>query len=318
MQASYAIVDWGTSNFRIWMLDRDGAVLAERRSHEGMIHTSPDSFSTVLESHLASLGADTDLPVMVCGMAGSRQGWHEAPYLDLPASLSGLPERAARVPGISRPVHILPGIAQRNSRSPDVMRGEETQLLGAAMHRPEIFSAGIAACMPGTHSKWVRLERGIVTGFSTFMTGEFYNFAANHSILAAMIAANADFDAADAGFAAAVRDSFADPAMIANRLFSARPARLLGFCEDDAAAPATSGALIGLELAGARRFHELADKVMLIASGRLAQLYQAAFEAIGLAHEMVDADLAVRLGLYSACSSIWPQTSSRHTGSSRP
>ena len=317
MPADHAIVDWGTSNFRIWLLDRDGEILAEQRSNEGMIHTSANGFASVLESHLAALGADEQLPVMVCGMAGSRQGWHEAPYLDLPAHLASLAEKSVKVPAIARSVHILPGLAQRNSRAPDVMRGEETQLLGAAMLRPDLFSAGTAACMPGTHSKWVRLEKERVTGFATFMTGELYNFAASHSILSSMIAANAGFDPADAGFAAAVRDSFTDPASIANRLFSARPARLLGFCQDEAAAPATSGALIGLELAGARAFHEAARQLLLIASGRMAQVYHAAFEAIGLPHEVVDADIAVRAGLHSACINLWPETSARRLGATR-
>ena len=172
-------------------------------------------------------------------------------------------------------------------------------------------------CLPGTHSKWVRLEKERVTGFATFMTGELYNFAASHSILSSMIAANAGFDPADAGFAAAVRDSFTDPASIANRLFSARPARLLGFCQDEAAAPATSGALIGLELAGARAFHEAARQLLLIASGRMAQVYHAAFEAIGLPHEVVDADIAVRAGLHSACINLWPETSARRLGATR-
>ena len=130
-KAGYVAVDWGTSSFRLWLVDRAGAVLEERRSPEGMMVASKLGFAAVLQSHLDAVGAGNDLPVVICGMAGARQGWVEAGYIDTPAQLASILARAVAVPGLSRDVRILPGIAQRDPNAPDVMRGEETQLLGA-------------------------------------------------------------------------------------------------------------------------------------------------------------------------------------------
>ena len=154
-QAAYVAVDWGTSSFRLWLVDRAGNVLGERRSHEGMMAAGKLGFATVLQSHLEAVGAEPGLPVVVCGMAGARQGWVEAGYVDTPARLASILEHAVPVPGQDRDIRILPGIAQRDPKAPDVMRGEETQLLGAL----GVDAADDAVvCMPGTHSKWVRVE----------------------------------------------------------------------------------------------------------------------------------------------------------------
>ena len=134
MTAAVAAIDWGTSSFRAWLLDRVGAVLAESRGGEGMLAASatPGGFPAVLEKHLDTMGAARNLPVIICGMAGARQGWIEAPYVDVPATFGDVLAGAVRVPGIDRDVRIVPGLAQRLESTPDVMRGEETQLAGAA------------------------------------------------------------------------------------------------------------------------------------------------------------------------------------------
>ena len=107
-------------------------------------------FAAVLQSHLEAVGAAPGLPVVVCGMAGARQGWVEAGYVDTPARLASILEHTVAVPGQERDIRILPGIAQRDPKAPDVMRGEETQLLGAL----GVDAADDAiVCMPGTHSK---------------------------------------------------------------------------------------------------------------------------------------------------------------------
>ena len=153
-EPAYVAVDWGTSSFRLWLIDRAGEVLAERRSDEGMLAAAKAGFPAVLQSHLVAIEAPDHLPVLVCGMAGARQGWVEAGYVDTPARLSAILKQAARVSGEARDIRILPGIAQRDAKAPDVMRGEETQLLGAL----GLDAAGEAlVCMPGTHSKWVRV-----------------------------------------------------------------------------------------------------------------------------------------------------------------
>ena len=157
--ASYAAVDWGTSSFRLWIVSESGAVLAERRSGEGMTTAAKSGFSAILESHLSAVSAPAHLPVIVCGMAGARQGWVEAGYLDTPAPLSAIVKAAVTVPDANRDIRILPGLAQRSEEAPDVIRGEETQLLGAIS---QLGGGSHLVCMPGTHSKWVRVTGGIV------------------------------------------------------------------------------------------------------------------------------------------------------------
>src|SRR5258705_6442214 len=199
-QAAYVAVDWGTSSFRLWLVDRAGNVLGERRSHEGMMAAGKPGFATVLQSHLEAVGAAPGLPVVICGMAGARQGWVEAGYVDTPARLASILKHAVPVPGQNRDIRILPGIAQRDPKAPDVMRGEETQLLGAL----GIDAAGDAVvCMPGTHSKWVRTSGGSVEGFATFMTGELFGVVSRVTNLAhpvARVVQSEDIDAFQSPF----------------------------------------------------------------------------------------------------------------------
>ena len=137
-------------------------------------------FATVLQSHLDAVGAANDLPVIICGMAGARQGWVEAGYIDTPAHLASILERAVSVPGEARDIRILPGIAQRDPNAPDVMRGEETQLLGAL---GADAASDAVVCIPGTHSKWATVKGGTVERFATFMTGELFSVVSRETIL---------------------------------------------------------------------------------------------------------------------------------------
>jgi 2-dehydro-3-deoxygalactonokinase len=166
-------------------------------------------FATVLQSHLDAVGAAPALPVVVCGMAGARQGWVEAGYVETPAQLASIPKHAVRVPGQDRDIRILPGIAQRDPRAPDVMRGEETQLLGAL----GVDAADDAVvCMPGTHSKWVRTRGGTVERFATFMTGELFDVVSRQTILSHAVGGADDAEDIDT-FRSAVMAAFETPAL---------------------------------------------------------------------------------------------------------
>ncbi|MDQ0319342.1 2-dehydro-3-deoxygalactonokinase [Pararhizobium capsulatum DSM 1112] len=300
---SYAAVDWGTTSFRLWLVGENGDVIGERRSGEGMTTAAKTGFSAILETHLAAVGAPAHLPVVVCGMAGARQAWVEAGYLDTPAPLSGIVGAAVTVPDDNRDIRILPGLAQRSQEHPDVMRGEETQLLGAAA---SLGNGNHIVCMPGTHSKWVRLTGGVVEGFSTFMTGELFDVISKHSILAqAMVDAGA-FDGENTVFLDAVAHAGQNPAMGTNLLFTVRSGQLLhGLSPIDAKAR-LSGTLIGLEIAGALSSARPGSSVCLVASGPLAALYRSALQALQLEPTIIDADEAVRHGLAAAARTLWP------------
>ncbi len=302
--AAYVAVDWGTTSFRLWLMSKSGDIIGERRSGEGMTTAMRTGFPDVLASHLSALSAPADLPVVICGMAGARQGWVEAGYVDVPADLADVLKGAVRVPGEAADIRILPGLAQRSQDTPDVMRGEETQLLGALSAD---YSAGEQlVCMPGTHSKWVSVSNLKVTGFSTFMTGELFDVISKHSILSHAVESAEAFTGDLPAFQSAVAESYNNPQMVTNRLFTVRSGQLLhGLSATDAKAK-LSGTMIGLEIAGAHSSARKDAKVILIASGALGELYKAAFAALSIDYITIDADDAVRRGLVAAANAIWP------------
>jgi len=302
--AKFIAIDWGTSSFRLWLVDAGNRVLAERRSGEGMMTARLAGFQKVLASHLGAIQASTDLPIIICGMAGARQGWMEAGYVDTPASLSSILDGAVRIPDAPQDIRILPGLAQRSSNAPDVIRGEETQLIGAL---DNTRSEEQIVCMPGTHSKWVRVSGSTVSGFSTFMTGELFNVISKHSVLSHSVADAEAFSSDTPAFITAVRNAWSSPQPVTNLLFTVRSGQLLhGLSATDAAAR-LSGTLIGAEIAGGLAGIEGGPVIRLVASGRLGDLYGGAFDALELDHQKIDADEAVRRGLAAAARHIFFQ-----------
>lgn len=295
---SVAAVDWGTTRLRLWLMDASGNVIGERRSDEGMLSAAGIGFKVVLDRHLAELGAPENLPVIICGMAGARQGWIEAPYVETPALLDAVLGGAVAVPGSNRDVRIIPGLAQRNADAPDVMRGEETQLAGISELRQQ---GNHVVCMPGTHSKWVSISEGAVTGFGTWMTGELYSILTQHSVLKHSVGggATAVLASSDA-FSSGVEIGLSDRADLTSHLFGIRAGGLLlGLRTEDAAAR-LSGLLIGAEIGAAERRYPAAGPVVLVGSGLMYDLYQRAFEVAGIEARRADAEDAVRHGLFEA------------------
>jgi 2-dehydro-3-deoxygalactonokinase len=297
---AFVVVDWGTSSFRGWLMAADGEALAESRGGEGMLHCAGGTgFAPVLRDHLVRLGAPAGAPVLICGMAGARQGWAEAPYIRTPTRLDALHEGAIRIdaPG---DIRILPGIAQARADRPDVMRGEETQLLGVT--EPD-FSGLV--CIPGTHSKWVRIDAGRIVEFSTYMTGELFSVIAEHSILAHAVETTDALAADGPPFRDGLSAALAEPTALTASLFRLRAAQLLGFEQRADGAARLSGLLIGTELADALRRHGPFQSVRLIGAGSLGRLYEAALTAQGIDVTTVDAEQASRRGLAKAALKLW-------------
>ncbi|CCV10271.1 2-dehydro-3-deoxygalactonokinase [Mesorhizobium sp. STM 4661] len=293
-----AAIDWGTTRLRAWLLDGAGTVLAERRGDDGLITAREKGFSAVLEDHLAAMGASATLPVIICGMAGSRQGWLEAPYVTVPAPIGAILAGAVRIEGQRRDIRIVPGLAQREIDAPDVMRGEETQLAGADLPA----KGRHLVCMPGTHSKWVAVKDGAVAGFGTWPTGELYSVLAAHSILRHSMGEQPSPVTSDNPyFRRWCERALAEDGDVTSRLFAIRAAGLLQDLKAEDAAACLSGLLIGGEIASAsRRYGKSAAPIVLIASGALGTLYAEALGLAGLEIRTVDADEAVRAGLVEA------------------
>ncbi len=305
-------MDWGTSRFRLWLLTEDGKVLNHRRTDEGLLQSAAVGFAAVLEKHLRELGCSPDLPVIICGMAGSRSGWIEANYLDVPVALSTVIKRAVRIPDSTRDIRILPGIAQRNPSNPDVMRGEETQLYGMFARdnskNSDVFQSRIV-CMPGTHSKWVRLKEGGVDHFTTFMTGELFALLSTQSVLKFSVDTADPVDPENPVFLEHLHKALERPGEFSAQLFSLRPAMLLGYTKPANGLAALSGLLIGLELAGAFERFGKPEHVTLLASNNLGRMYATALRDLDIAMDEYNAEEAGLHGLLQVARHFWPASS---------
>ncbi|MFD1881795.1 2-dehydro-3-deoxygalactonokinase [Paracoccus pacificus] len=281
-------VDWGTSRLRVWAMAGDH-VLEARASDQGMGGLGRDGFEPALLALTEGwLPATGQIPVIACGMVGARTGWAEADYRAIPCT--PLDPAAAARPAVRDPrlsVLILPGLSQ--AEPPDVMRGEETQIAGFLARHPDHDGT---LCLPGTHSKWVRLAGGKVTSFRTFMTGELYALLSRQSVLRLSIG-EAEPDAA--AFATAA----AHPGAMVEHLFPLRAASLLNGATPEVTAGRLSGLLIGAEVAAARDFwHD--RRVTLIGAPGISALYAQALATHRAAATQMDGAELVLDGLRAA------------------
>ena len=303
-KAEWVAVDWGTSNLRAWGVDDAGAVTFARSSAKGMGKLNREEFPGALNELLGDVvpASGNELDILICGMAGARQGWLEAPYLEAPADLRGLLQGAVHpeMPeGRLRPA-ILPGVCQKGQGGDNVMRGEETQLLGLAALQPG-FSGVV--CMPGTHSKWVQLNGTRIERFATAMTGEMFEVLRTHSVLRHSLQGELNGPGREAGFEAGVENGLAHPEKLMGQLFQVRAGSLLSGRQPDWCAGYLSGLLIGTEI-GANRDWIGDSEVPLIGSTELCTLYAGALARIGARSRLVDATEAVIAGLTAARSFI--------------
>ena len=294
MSVRLVSVDWGTTSLRLKALDADGRVAAQRSSPRGILNCDEAGFAPVLREELDALLDRGDVPpVLMSGMIGSRQGWEEAAYLSCPAApqdiakaLHVIETLGAGLEGFD--IRIVPGMDTDGGPGgavPDVMRGEETQVLGAMIVN-DIRDGTFL--IPGTHSKRIAVEAGRITGFHSFMTGELFAALLDHSILGRLAAERAhDADGFALGVAAA-RDAHqagAGPGDLMNLVFSARTRVLAGSLGEGAVASYLSGLLIGAELMGHRTVLAARQAegnggggVWLIADGLLGERYAHAAE----------------------------------------
>lgn len=275
--AALIAIDWGTSRARAYRLDAAGRVLGERSEPLGIQQLGGLGYPEALARLLGDWRRDP-VPRLACGMVGSRQGWREAPYVECPASL----EHLARglVDTVAGGVSIVPGLSTRDAAgAPDVMRGEETQILGAlAADAPRTL-----AVLPGTHSKWARVERGIVLDFATFMTGELYEALVAHTILGRLAAA--PDESAGAAFDRGVDRGLAAGAIM-HDAFGARTLALAGELRPGEVTEWLSGLLVGREIRDARRWAEAggddASEALVIGGDALAARYSRALARVGI------------------------------------
>ncbi|MCZ8335259.1 MAG: 2-dehydro-3-deoxygalactonokinase [Rhodobacteraceae bacterium] len=289
MMVEWIAVDWGTTNLRAFAIGR-GGVVAQVTSDDGMGKLDKDGFEPALLRLIGPWLAEGRVTeVVACGMVGSRQGWHEAPYRAVPCapldpgSLVTAPTRDARIR-----VRLVPGLKQ--AQPADVMRGEETQIAGALALMPG-FDGVI--CLPGTHSKWAHLSAGEVVSFQTYLTGEMFALLSQASVLRhGMQGEGWDEAAFDAG----VSDALSRPERIGAKLFGIRAEGLISGLPAAAARARLSGLLIGMELAAARPYW-LGQAVVIVGSEGISASYARALKALGVESRLVKGGDAVLAGL---------------------
>lgn len=279
-------VDWGTSSLRAYRLAPDGRVLERREAPRGILTIEPGGFPDALRAIAGDWIAGGERRVLLCGMVGSRQGWVEAPYLPCPAGLEQIAAATIRVPFPEAEVRLVPGLTCRDRHGvPEVMRGEETQLIGAAAG---LGQAETTICLPGSHSKWARMQGGRITGFTTHLTGEAFAALAGHTILARMLNAAAPPHAG--GFARGVARA-RQPGGLLHHLFGLRAASLFDEIPEEEAASFLSGLLIGHEVAAALE-DGVAPPVILVGAPALTSRYAAALDGFGIPHRAAMPDVA--------------------------
>jgi 2-dehydro-3-deoxygalactonokinase len=295
--------DWGTSALRVWAIGGDGAVIASAASDDGMGKLEPEEFEPALLKLVGGWlpgGEGLAVPVIICGMAGAKQGWAEAPYRSVPCAPvkpGHLTEVTTKDPRMA--VSIIPGLSQADP--PDVMRGEETQLAGLIAGTG---SGDAIVCMPGTHSKWVRLENSRVTEFTTFMTGEAFSLFAGQSVLRHSVdTIDEDRDA----FLSGVAELLDKPEHLTSLLFGIRAGSLLAGMNAAQSRSRLSGLLIGGELAATRPLWS-GREVHLVGSSSLAGNYAMALQQAGARPVVEDAEALNLAGLAIAQHEAAPTT----------
>jgi 2-dehydro-3-deoxygalactonokinase len=269
-------VDWGSSSLRGAWMDATGTVIEERSFERGILTVAPGEFPAVFDACFGDWMNFGDTFCLMSGMVGSKQGWLEAPYCGCPAGFEEVaaklawvdPGRVAIVPGMSCEQGDLPGDGELQ-RIPDVMRGEETQIFGA-LQLLKLQQALVV--LPGTHSKWARVQAGRIHSFSTFMTGEFYALLRQHSILARTLpAGDGEFDstAFEQGLRLALRG-----VSLLHTAFGVRTLSLFERLPAAALPSYLSGLVIGEEMRA--QTWPSKSEVVIIGSEALTRRYQSA------------------------------------------
>jgi len=295
-------LDWGTSSLRAYRLGAGGAVLEVRQLDAGIMRLRAGATATPADFERAFAEACGDwraaapgAPVLASGMVGSAQGWREVPYLELPSGPEALGASLGEVVASGGAVvRLVPGLLSRGGL-PGVMRGEETQVAGLADDLPG--GTGLVG-LPGSHSKWVRVERGRIVGFDTFMTGEVFEALGTHTILARTLRRGGEPDLAAFDRGVEVARSSHGRAGLLSTAFSVRTLGLLGILGGEAQAEYLSGLLVGHELRGLEESQPglIAGtrRVLLAGAPELCARYQRALAAFGLPHATVAENAAAR------------------------
>jgi 2-dehydro-3-deoxygalactonokinase len=289
-------IDWGSSSFRAYLMSPDGEVFDEVASGDGIGSVAAGAYPATLKRLTGRwLEAHPSLPIIASGMVGSRHGWREAAYVKCPAGPRDVAAHLTQVEADGRHVHLAAGLSYVDEAGqPDVMRGEETEIFGVADAGARLI------VLPGSHSKWAKVDGDRVVAFKTFVTGELFAALRDHTVAGAFAKA-APAKSPGAAFALGVGRGAAAATCegksgVIGLLFGARSLPLMGALPEDDVGEYLSGLLIGAEIGEARRLFP--DETPDVAGAEaLVARYLAAFEALGVSARVAPPRAAAR-GLF--------------------
>lgn len=280
------VVDWGTSNFRAYLVTADGLRLDRVNAADGL-NNIDRPFDQVLLHHIGGwLREYGPIPTVMCGMVGSPGGWQFVPHVSAPASLQQLAKNCVLLDAFTAcPTWIVPGVSGTGiAGSADVMRGEEVQYFGALQwlhnarrERPHLL------CFPGTHNKWVDASTDTLTAFSTTMSGEVFALLHEHSILTHSV--DSELTWRDPAFTAGLDYSGRDGGLL-HHLFTVRSRNLADEHALEDGPAYLSGLIIGHEIRHLRA--AAACSIGIVGATTLAQRYQFALAHFGYDAFLID------------------------------
>ncbi|NOE33353.1 2-dehydro-3-deoxygalactonokinase [Ruegeria sp. HKCCD7318] len=281
-------VDWGTSSLRAFLISAEGEVIDGVSSSEGIMKVDGQTFEAVLDRLIRPWAAKTDLPILASGMITSRNGWVETSYAEMPLGARGLARSLVSHEATNGArIHFVTGAATEHAGGPDVMRGEETQIIGASSLG---LSEGIFV-MPGTHSKWVQVADEKILDFSTYMTGEIFAALKGHTILGTLMK---DDVFSKEAFIKGVEAGLAGEANLLHSLFHVRTLPLMGKIPNIATADYMSGLLIGTEVAAATHDLEEVGTITVVGRSDLSERYEIALETAGFESRHAPDDIVAK------------------------
>src|SRR5580692_2095267 len=289
-------IDWGSSSFRAYLISPDGEILDEVASGDGIGSVAAGAYPATLKRLIGRwLEVYPSLLVVASGMVGSRHGWREAAYVKCPAGPNEVAAQLTPVEAEGRRIHLAAGLSYVDEAAqPDVMRGEETEIFGVADAGARLI------VLPGSHSKWAKVDGDRVVAFKTFVTGELFAALRDHTVAGAFARAASPKSPGEA-FALGVRRGAAAASCegksgLLGLLFGARALPLMRALLDDDAGEYLSGLLIGAEIGEGRRLSP-GETPHLAGAEALVERYLAAFEAIGASARAAPSRAAAR-GLF--------------------
>jgi 2-dehydro-3-deoxygalactonokinase len=293
--ANFIAVDWGSSNFRAYVVDEIGRVGQRTKAHQGIARVKDESYPKTIRRLLGKwFNKYPETPVIMSGMIGSRQGWQEVAYVSCPATIESLAAGAEKIVNhtFEREIYIVPGLKLcRGNDDFDIMRGEEIQVFGALQELPPAERHII--CLPGTHTKWVEVRNGEIVDFKTYVTGEIFSLLSRFSVLSSNMDGVAYFPEVFAKGLKLVMQSddlFGD-------IFKVRIQALLGKLRPAEVSSYLSALLIGTEIKSAQKMFGDLKTITVVAAPWLSEMYEQCLAPLGISVTRIKTDQASVNGL---------------------